>query len=237
MKEERYFYVPQPQTGELPADEAAHACRVLRLKTGDHMHLIDGQGTFHEAQVTLATQRRCAYRIISSTPQTRQWPAHLTLAMAPTKMLERTETAAEKLTEIGIDTLAYLECRFSERRALRTDRIERVVVSAVKQSRKAWKPDVLPLTPFEHFVKQPREGLKFICHCYDEIPRSDIYDVIKANEQQAVTILIGPEGDFSTSEVRLAMACGYQPISLGTSRLRTETAAIVAAVAAHLAMK
>ena len=137
----------------------------------------------------------------------------------------------EKATEIGFDEITFLKCTFSERKVIRTDRIEKIVVSAVKQSRKAWTPSVNDMQNFKDFITKERQGLKYIAHCYDEIGRCDFFDTLSAetiNDNTDVTVLIGPEGDFSVEEVELAMKNGYKPITLGKSRLRTETAGLAA---------
>ena len=240
MKEVRYFYVPDASTaGQLPDDEATHAVRVLRLREGDEIFLIDGVGSFHRAEVTLVSSKHCAYRVVETIPQAPVWKGRIHLAMAPTKMMDRVEWMTEKATEIGFDELTFLDCRFSERRVVKTDRVERIVVAAVKQSRKAWLPVVNAMMPFEHFVKTPREGAKFIAHCYDEICRADLFHELQALEGNApnVTILVGPEGDFSKDEVRLAMDNGYVSVSLGECRLRTETAALSAVMMAQLVLR
>ena len=255
MKEERYFYVPDAdKLTELPHDEAQHAIRVLRLKEGDTIYLMDGKGTFYKAEVTMVSSKHCAYNIMETMPQQRPWQGRLHIAMAPTKMMERTEWMAEKATEIGVDEFSFLECQFSERRNMRTDRIDKIVVAATKQSRKAWKPVVNDLQSFRLFIEQPREGLKFICHCYDEIERKDLFETLKSLESLEsfgslkttkvpvpvpvnLTVLVGPEGDFSIDEVRLAMEHGYISTSLGSQRLRTETAALSAVMIMQLANK
>ncbi len=240
MKEARYFYVPGASTaGQLPDDEATHAIRVLRLREGDEIFLIDGVGNFHRAEVTLVSSKHCAYQVLETIPQTSVWRGHIHLAMAPTKMMDRVEWMAEKATEIGFDELSFLDCRFSERRVVKTDRVERIVVAAVKQSRKAWMPVVNEMMPFERFVRTPREGAKFIAHCYEEIERNDLFNTLMAMEDDnpQVTILVGPEGDFSVDEVRLAMDNGYVPVSLGECRLRTETAALSAVMMAQLTLR
>jgi len=236
MKEARYFFVPGAgQRGELPADEAAHAVRVLRLHCGDEMFLMNGEGCFYRAEVTEAAAGRCAYDIKETLPQRRAWQGHIHVAMAPTKMADRVEWFAEKATEVGVDELSFLDCRFSERRTMRADRIEKIVVSAAKQSRKPWMPAVNPMVAFGDFVRKPRGGRKFIAHCYDEFGRSDLFGLLQAEDKSVdTTVLIGPEGDFSADEVRLAIDCGYEPVTLGSSRLRTETAALSAAMMMQL---
>ena len=236
MKEARYFYVPDaPMRNELPDEEAQHAIRVLRLSAGDEIYLMDGQGCFYLANVTFTSNKHCLYDIQKALPQKKSWLGHIQLAIAPTKMMERMEWMAEKATEVGFDELSFISCRFSERHKLRVDRIDKIVVSAIKQSRKAWKPIVNEMASFEEFVKQPREGVKFIAHCYNEIERKDLFDeLMKQESDAAITVLIGPEGDFSIDEVQMAMAHGYESISLGNSRLRTETAGLMAVVMANL---
>ena len=239
MKETRYFYVPNAEcSNELPAEEAAHASRVLRLESGDEVFLIDGAGCFFKAQLTLVTKSRCLYDIVERLPQEKTWHGRLAIAMAPTKVRDRVEWTLEKATEIGVDEFSLLNCAFSERRNVKLERLDKIVVAAVKQSRKAWKPLLNDLQSFEHFVKQPRKGVKYIAHCYAEIDKKDLYsELTQLNCDEEVTILIGPEGDFSIEEVRLAMSQGYVSVSLGQSRLRTETAALAATMIAQLAFR
>lgn len=225
MKEERFFYQPEVELGELTKDDVQHAVRVLRMNVGDSIWLMDGKGTFYEAEITAASNHRCAYRIVETLPQEKTWTGHLHLAVAPTKLNDRMEWFAEKATEIGFDELTFLDCRFSERRVMKTERIDKIVIAAMKQSRKAWKTHVNEMTDFEKFVRAERSGQKFICHCY-EGEKPYLLDVLQSGAD--ATVLVGPEGDFSIDEVRLAREMGYQEVSLGTSRLRTETAALVA---------
>lgn len=236
MKEARYFYVPDAATEtELPMEEAMHAMRVLRIKSGDDIYLMDGVGNFYRAEVTLAATKHCMYEVRETMPQQPAWHGHIHLALAPTKMMDRIEWMAEKATEIGFDELDFLDCKFSERKTLRTDRVERIVVSAMKQSHKAHKPMVGEMEPFGDYVTRPREGRKFIAHCYAEIERKDLFATLQTiASEEPVTVLVGPEGDFSIDEVRLAMTHGYEPISLGRSRLRTETAGLSAVMMANL---
>ncbi len=236
MKEARYFYVPDAihQT-ELPAKEALHALRVLRLKGGDEIFLMDGEGNFFQAEVAIASSKHCTYRITKVLPQEKTWTGNIHLAIAPTKMMDRIEWIVEKMTEIGFDELTFLNCQFSERRQVRTDRLEKIVVSAMKQSRKAWKPLVHPILSFREFIEAPRTGQLFIAHCYNEIARNDFYNEIQQSaDNQNITIMIGPEGDFSVDEVKLAMEQGYKPVSLGQNRLRTETAGLFSVSMAQL---
>lgn len=236
MKEVRFFYVPDAaQVNELPADEAMHAMRVLRLKGGDELFLMDGVGNFYRAQVTIAATHHCYYEILEVLPQERQWKGHFHLAIAPTKMMDRIEWMVEKATEVGVDEISFLNCAFSERRVVKNPRIEKIIVSAMKQSHKAWKPVLNEMSTFAHFIEQPRSGVKYIAHCYDEIPRVNLFDELrKTPDETEMTVLIGPEGDFSIDEVRQAVDHGYQSVSLGTSRLRTETAGLAAVMMMQL---
>ena len=242
MKEERFFYVPDAASQtEMPMDEAMHALRVLRLKSGDEMYLMDGVGNFYRAEVTIAATKRCLYEIHEQIPQTKNWHGRIHIAMAPTKMMDRVEWFAEKATEIGFDEASFVNCKQSERKVMRTVRLEKIVVSAVKQSRKPWKPVLNQMQSFKDFILQPREGLKFIAHCIPDIPRADFFDILSqpenAHAESDITVLIGPEGDFSPEEVQMAIKQGYQSISLGKERLRTETAALSAVMMAHLARR
>ncbi len=236
MKEVRFFYVPDAQTAtELPSDEAMHALRVLRMKIGDEMMLMDGQGNYYRAEVTLAHTRHCFYEIKEQLPQQRQWQGHIHLAVSPTKMMERVEWMTEKAVEVGIDELSFLNCQFSERRLVKLSRLEKIVVSALKQSRKAWAPQLNEVISFEQFIQQPRSGRKYIAHCYDEVPRTFLFDELqKPSDNIDATVLIGPEGDFSIDEVRQAVAAGYVSVHLGRSRLRTETAGLSAVMMMQL---
>lgn len=234
MKEVRFFYVPNANSvNELPEEEAQHAVRVLRMEMGDEMMLMDGEGVFYRAVVTEATKKRCLYRIEETLPQERQWQPHLHLAMAPTKNMDRTEWFVEKATEIGFDELTFLKCRWSERTVIKTERIEKILVSAMKQSHKAWKPVLNEMTDFKAFLqeieKREQPMQKFICHCYEEEglgAKVMLKEAVKSGED--VLVLVGPEGDFSIEEVKMAEAQGFQSVTLGKSRLRTETAALVA---------
>lgn len=231
MKEVRFFYVPDAANAiELPEEEAQHAVRVLRMNSGDEMMLMDGEGTFYKAVITEATKKRCLYRIEETLLQPRQWQPHLHLAVAPTKNMDRMEWLAEKATEIGFDELTFLKCRWSERTAIKTERIEKILVSAMKQSHKAWKPMLNEIVDFNAFMRkvQNENIQKFICHCHDDEfgEKPHLKDVIESG--QDTLVLIGPEGDFSSDEVKMALSQGFQSVSLGKSRLRTETAALVA---------
>ncbi len=249
MKEIRFFYAPGlPECEELPADEAAHCLRVLRLQSGDEIRLTDGRGNFYRAEITTVSGKRCLFSVKECMPHAREWNGVLRLAVAPTKNMDRMEWLAEKATEIGFDELTFLDCRYSERKVVKTERIEKILISAMKQSHKAFKPRLGEMEDFRRFVTRPFTGQKFIAHCYDEA------DIVGAGKDAAekcmdggkpfllsemdaradALVLVGPEGDFSVDEVRLALANGFRSISLGRSRLRTETAALVAVHLMHV---
>lgn len=242
MKEVRYFYVPNASSvDELPQDEATHAIRVLRLQPQDEIFLMDGCGAFYRAEITLVTNKKCMYNIVETLPQEPTWSGHIHLAIAPTKMMERMEWMAEKATEIGFNELSFLTCRFSERTKLRVDRIDKIVVSAVKQSRKAWKPAVNDMIDFKSYIDAHTQGYRYICHCYDEFEKQDLFTLLsnieKTDVDQDVVILVGPEGDFSADEVQYAIDHGFVSVTLGTSRLRTETAGLMAVTMANLSLR
>lgn len=237
MKEVRFFYVPDALTAtELPSDEAMHALRVLRLQMGDEMMLMDGQGNYYRAEVTLAHTKHCLYEIKEQIPQQRQWQGHIHLAIAPTKMMDRIEWMMEKAVEVGVDEISFLNCQFSERRLVKLPRLEKIMVSAIKQSHKAWITQLNEIVTFDSFIRQPRTGHKYIAHCYEEVPRTYLFDELqKTSASDDTIVLIGPEGDFSIDEVRKAVDAGYISVHLGKSRLRTETAGLSAVMMMQLA--
>ena len=232
MKEVRFFYDPLI-SGVLPDDETKHVVRVLRMKEGDIINLMDGCGTFYTAEITTATNHHCFYKVLQEEKQERSWDGSIHLAVAPTKLNDRMEWFAEKATEIGWDRVSFLDCQFSERKTIKTDRIDKIIISAVKQSHKAWMPIVDEMESFKSFIlkwglppeKENDEVQRFICHCYDE-EKPHLKNVISHGKKTIV--LVGPEGDFSVEEVRLAKKYGFKSVTLGTSRLRTETAALAA---------
>ncbi|ERI88637.1 RNA methyltransferase, RsmE family [Bacteroides pyogenes F0041] len=220
------FYTPDiSHNNELPEEEAQHCIRVLRLSTGDEVTLTDGKGCFYKAEISATSHKRCLVTVKESIPQPPLRPCRIHIAMAPTKNMDRNEWFAEKATEIGIDQLSFLCCRFSERKVIKTERIEKILVSAMKQSLKAYFPKLNEMMEFDKFIAQDFKGQKFIAHCY-EGAKPQLKHILKPGEDAIV--LIGPEGDFSEEEVEKAINNGFIPVSLGRSRLRTETAALVA---------
>lgn len=220
------FYAPDIASNPyLPEEEAAHCLRVLRLTEGDEVTLTDGRGCFYRAVLSEASHKRCRVELLETLPQEKEWRGRIHLALAPTKNMDRVEWLAEKATEIGFDQLTFLCCRYSERKVIKTERIQKILISAVKQSLKATVPVLSEMTDFGTFVAQASESQRFIAHCH-EGEKPLLQDVARPGEE--ALILIGPEGDFSPEEVERALAAGFQPVSLGRSRLRTETAALVA---------
>ena len=234
------FYTPDITSPEytLNEEESKHCIRVLRLSIGDEVILIDGKGGWYEASITLDHPKRCVVKIIKEQKEVGKRFSHLHLAVAPTKHMDRLEWFAEKATEIGIDELSLLNCQHSERDVVKTERLEKVLISAMKQSMKAYLPQLHSMIDFKKFIQQSLNftGQKFIAHCYpsfhQKIPKQQLKKVYAKN--QDVLVLIGPEGDFSAEEIKLAMENGFVEISLGTSRLRTETAALTACLTVQI---
>lgn len=220
------FYVQDiADSWELSEEEAAHALRVLRLAVGDKLEITDGRGRLYRSEVASVTGKHCYVKAVEPEEMPKNWNGSFHLAIAPTKNMDRIEWLAEKATEIGLDYITFLNCRFSERKVIKTDRVERIVVSAMKQSLKFSKPVVGEMVDFKKFVTAERSGAKFIAHCYDS-ERVLFKEVMQCGDD--VTVLVGPEGDFSPEEVEMAIKAGYRPVSLGSSRLRTETAGLAA---------
>ena len=225
------LYCPDIETKQtLSEEESAHCVRVLRYSAGDEILITDGRGTTYTARITNPHPKHCDFEIISSEKQEPHHHFHLHIAIAPTKNMDRMEWAVEKCVEIGVDEITPLLCRFSERKQLRIDRLEKIILSAAKQSLTPYLPVLHDLTPYEDFIKSQESRVKsqeqnFIAHCYKDEKRL-LKDEIEQGRD--VLVLIGPEGDFSEQEVADALAAGFIPVSLGNSRLRTETAAVVA---------
>ena len=236
MKETRLFYCPTLPDGQrppfevaLPNDEATHIVRVLRLSSGDEILLTDGRGTMARGTICEASKRVCTVRIEEKWHPQPLWQGSICLAVAPTKNTDRMEWLVEKATEIGVDNITFLTTIHSERHTLRLDRLQRNAISAMKQSHKARLPLLEGPTPFDSFLNAIADTpFKYIAHCYEEdaVCKPLLLDVLPADGDAFV--LIGPEGDFSIDEVHAATARGFQPVSLGESRLRTETAALAA---------
>ena len=224
------FYNPYitPETTSITFDkiESRHIVKVLRKKEGDILTITNGKAYVFEAKILVASDKKCLTEIISSVKKEKHWDYELHIAIAPTKNNDRMEWFLEKATEIGIDEITPIICQNSERKVVKLDRFEKIIQSAMKQSLKFTLPKLNEVQKFTDFIEYKHEGKVCIAHC-EELEKKTLLNTIKPKEK--VTILIGPEGDFSSSEIEKALAKNYIPISLGESRLRTETAGIVAA--------
>lgn len=221
------FYTPdiEGDTYTLNEEESKHCVRVLRMMVGDAINLVDGKGGFYTAKIADANPKRCRVDVVSKIEDYGKRPYYLHIAIGPTKLIDRYEWFLEKVTEIGIDEITPLESFHSERRVVKQERSEKVVTAAVKQSMKAFHPIVNQITSFKELVKLPFNGKRLIAHC-NTGNKILLKKALEPNEN--ALILIGPEGDFSVEEVEMAVQNGFVEISLGDSRLRTETAGVVA---------
>lgn len=227
------FYIPDISGAEviLNETESKHAIRVLRLTEGTQVQLIDGVGGFYEAIISNAHHKRCKLLITKSVSEFEKRNFKLHIAIAPTKNIDRFEWFLEKCTEIGIDEITPLLSEHSERKIVKPERLEKILVSAIKQSLKAYLPKLNSINTLNHLVSNSEYKNKYIAHC-NAGDKVHLKDEIKKDED--VLILIGPEGDFSKEEVALAIQNGFKEISLGNARLRTETAGVVACHIANL---
>lgn len=232
------FYSDNISAGQvfLDQEQSTHCVRVLRHREGDVISVIDGLGSLFECRLVDANPKAAVATVVSETPDFGAHPYHLTMAVCPTKNIDRFEWFAEKATEIGVDVIAPVFGDRSERRVLKTDRIRRLAVSATKQSLKGRVPEVRePVSVAEFVASAPEGSLKLICYCEDdESRRVSVHEALAASDAREVMVLIGPEGDFSPEEIAAALSSGWKPVHLGSSRLRTETAAVVAATAVYL---
>lgn len=207
-----------------PKEESKHIVKVLRKNVGDVVHITNGTGWLFTAEITIPNINKCLATIVSKSLQPKR-EYHLHLAVAPTKMNDRYEWFLEKATEIGIDSITPIICAHSERKVIKPERFERILQSAMKQSLNCYLPKLNDAITFKTFLKQDFKGDLFIAHC-EETDRKSLKQELKP--KQGMTILIGPEGDFSVKEIKMAIETNYIPVTLGETRLRTETAAIVA---------
>ena len=222
------FYCPDIQDGfaRLDEEESRHLLVVLRRQAGDRLQLTDGKGFFYEAEIAETGKKSALARILERRPTPLPPPA-LHVAIAPTKQIERFEWFLEKAVEIGVGTVTPLLCRRSERRQIRHDRLEKILLSAMKQSLRATLPQLRPLTEFDALVQNAAEATRCIAWCDDRQNYPHLRELLRPDTPAIV--LIGPEGDFMPEEVSLARAHGFAPVSLGPARLRTETAGVFAA--------
>lgn len=223
------FFNPHinPETKEIlfSKEESRHIIKVLRKKQGDILHITNGNGYLFSAEIIIESDKKCVAKIIGAEFKEKEWNYYLHIAIAPTKNIDRLEWFIEKATEIGIDEITPLLCDNSERKVIKFERLEKIMLSAAKQSLKFNAPKLNELTKFKDFLHSNKEGNLLIAHCYDGEKTP-----LKSFEfkEDRITILIGPEGDFSQKEVEEAVQAKFIPITLGKSRLRTETAGLVA---------
>lgn len=219
------FYQPLlPEVQSLDLEESKHCIKVLRKQSGDIIHVVDGKGSFYEAEITEANHKKCLFKVLNSKAEIRHgFKRHI--AISPTKNLDRMEWFIEKAVEFGVDEISFLNCYHSERKVLKLDRLEKKAVSAMKQSVKATLPVLNEMENFSTFIKAQTVDIKCIAYVDFNNP---FHFKEKLNVVKDVLILIGPEGDFSENEVAEAQSYGFEKVSLGISRLRTETAGIAA---------
>ena len=220
------FYTPDI-SGDyhvLEEQESKHVVKVLRLKIGDAINMVDGKGSLYEGVIVKITSHECHVRITNKISEYGKRDYYLHIAVAPTKNIDRIEWFVEKATEIGIDEITPILCEHSERKVIKTDRFEKIMISAIKQSGKAYLPKLNNIITFKELISTSFSEGKFIAHCYEQ----EKTPLIKAITDNSNLIVIGPEGDFSEKEIKDAITHNFKPVSLGNSRLRTETAALVA---------
>lgn len=226
------FYTPDISSDiyTLNEEESKHCSRVLRLNLGDVIHLIDGRGGLYEAEISGIAKKNVQLKVINKQSEFGKRDHHLHIAIAPTKNIDRLEWFLEKATEIGIDEITPIICDRSERKVVKEERLEKVITSAVKQSLTAYHPKLNPSITFAELMKQNINSEKMIAHCM-EGEKPYIYQIAKPF--QSYLILIGPEGDFTPAELDIALQNNYKPVTLGNTRLRTETAALSACFEAN----
>jgi 16S rRNA (uracil1498-N3)-methyltransferase len=223
------FYNPsiteKSQTFIFDKTESRHIVRVLRKAEGDILEITNGKGVLFTAEISIANDKKCHVNILDYSIQKKPWNYHLHIVIAPTKLNDRIEWFLEKATEIGIDEITPIICHHSERKVVKTERFEKIVLSGMKQSLKFHLPKINEAITFKEFIKSNPTGNLFIAHCEEQDKKTFKHEIKPATD---ITILIGPEGDFSPTEIEIALQKKYTPVTLGKSRLRTETAALVA---------
>lgn len=220
-----WFYAPDiTRNWQLPSDEARHCLTVLRHQIGDEIEVVDGSGHLYTVRLASKDPKHCYVTRVKQDLVQPQRDLQIHLAVAPTKNSSRMEWLLEKITEIGVEAIHFIRTAHAERQQVKLDRLERVVVSAMKQSRKARKPDLYPIVPFTQFIMADRPGIRCMAHLSPDAKPLGI----RVPAEGRITLLIGPEGDFSPAELTEAQQNGFQPVSLSPYRLRTETAALVA---------
>lgn len=227
------FYAPDILTSQtLPESDSQHCARVLRMRAGDTIEVIDGKGNRYTCVILDPHPKRTVVEIKDCNPAPLCWSQNITVAVAPSKHIDRMEWMVEKLTEIGVNRIIPLLCARSERKEIKTERLEKIAVAAMKQSLKATLPVIDSMTPFAAAISSLGDTQKFIAYCDKSFPRRLLAQEYKPFVNAAV--FIGPEGDFAPAEIESAFAAGFRPVSLGDNRLRTETAAFCACDTFHI---
>lgn len=222
------FYTPDITDADyvLNEEESRHCMKVLRLVVGDVVHLIDGSGGLYEAEIITESKRNVTLRVLDTKKGYQKRNHRLHIAVAPTKNIDRLEWFLEKATEIGIDEITPVICDRSERKIVKEDRLNKVITSAVKQSLQAYHPVLNEAVSLKELINNQQADYKLIAHCIDGEPRNFISEITEPGK--SYLILIGPEGDFTPNEIELALQNDFKPLTLGNTRLRTETAALAA---------
>ncbi|HSZ25055.1 MAG TPA: 16S rRNA (uracil(1498)-N(3))-methyltransferase [Cytophagaceae bacterium] len=228
----KLFFHPNPTEDPLlNEEESLHAIKVLRLKEKDPISIIDGKGHLYNAEISKANPKKCGFTIFNTIEEQKKRSYYIHIAVAPTKNIDRMEWLVEKAVEIGIDEISFLLCDRSERKNINLERIEKIAVSAMKQSMNLYLPILHEMIPFSEFAAMPQKEVGYIAHLAEGERKLFKTEIAEKN---SVLILIGPEGDFSKNEIQLALTHHYIPVSLGENRLRTETAALAACFTCHL---
>ncbi|UKN02817.1 16S rRNA (uracil(1498)-N(3))-methyltransferase [Paracrocinitomix mangrovi] len=232
QKAKHTFFCGDIEKGSLNEDESFHASKVMRLMSGDLINIIDGKGNSYIAKISTAVKKEVQFEIVRKLEKTAS-PLNVHLVIAPTKNMDRFSFVVEKATEMGIKKITPIYSQNSERKILKTEKIKKSMIAAIKQSGNLYLPELYEIKSFNEFIKSDLgESVKLIAHCNDDADKSALKDLVKSGKE--FVILIGPEGDFTPEEVILAKEKGFQAISLGDSRFRTETAAILACHTVYL---
>lgn len=227
------FFAPDiEQTLILPESDSQHCVRVLRMQPGDEIEVIDGKGHRFKCLLTEAHSKRAQVKIVEKQNAPLPWTQFITVTVAPTKHMDRMEWLVEKLTEIGVNRIVPILCQRSERKEIKPERLEKIAVSAMKQSLKSVLPEIWPMTPVDTVINGYEDSARYIAYCDSSLPRRLL--AREYTPRQNAVIMIGPEGDFSPQEIKSALDKAWIPVSLGENRLRTETAALVACDTFHI---
>lgn len=227
------FYAPEIANNPvLPESDSQHCIRVLRMQAGDTLSVVDGCGSRYLCRIIDAHPKHALVEIVEREELPLTWQQSISIAIAPTKNIDRMEWLVEKLVEIGVNRIIPIRCQCSERKDIKVERLQKIAVSAMKQSLKAHMPQISEMMPYAEALKTLEASQKFIAYCDDEIPRQIFASAYQPGAD--VLVLIGPEGDFAPQEIKMALQNGYAPVTFGNNRLRTETAALYACTAIHV---